>query len=107
MRQLELYTEEVKQELEVAKEEVAEETVALLKSNSPKRTGDYAEGWTTKKVGGKVVVHNKTNYQLTHILEKGHANVDGGRTAAQVHIAPAEQKAIDSMVERAERTARG
>ena len=93
--------------LEEAKIEVAKETVKELKSTSPKKTGGYAKGWARKKVGTAQVVHNSTNYQLTHLLENGHANRDGGRTPGRPHIAPAEQKAIDEFEKRVEKVIRG
>ena len=31
---------------------------------------------------------------MTHLLEKGHANRDGGRTKAYPHIKPAEEEAV-------------
>ena len=36
-------------------------------------------------------------YQLVHLLEKGHAKRGGGRTKAQLHIAPAEQNAVKQL----------
>ncbi|MBS7578455.1 MULTISPECIES: HK97 gp10 family phage protein [unclassified Enterococcus] len=97
------YTEEVKQELEVIKEDVADETVDYLIANSPKgRRGKYAKGWRKKKDGTGYIVHNSTDYQLTHILEKGHAKKSGGRTQAQPHIIDAERVAIESMEKRTE-----
>ncbi|MHC5250472.1 HK97 gp10 family phage protein [Enterococcus sp. LJL90] len=97
------YTEEVKQELEVIKETVADETVDYLRSSSPKgRRGKYAKGWRKKKDGTGYVVYNSTDYRLTHILEKGHAKRNGGRTQAQPHIIDAERVAIASMEKRTE-----
>lgn len=51
--------------------------VKRLKAESRKRSGKYAKGWTSTtdhaslEQGVEVTVHNK-QYQLTHLLEKGH-----------------------------------
>lgn len=99
-RELQRYSNAVAEDVENAVIEVAKETVEDLKENSPKLTGDYRKGWRVKKVRGKQVVYNKTDYRLTHLLEKGHAKVGGGRVPAQVHIRPAEERAIDNLVNR-------
>jgi hypothetical protein len=101
------YTQEVTEGLEKAKKDIAKDTVKELKNTSPEDTGSYAKGWARKKVGSAEVVHNRTDYQLTHLLEKGHAKRGGGRVAAHPHIRPAEQRAIDKYVEEAERVIRG
>lgn len=82
--------------LDNTKKELAKEGVSELKATSPKstgkdRSGTYAKSWTKKKRGKKIIIHNK-EYQLTHLLEKGHAKVNGGRVAARVHIEPVEKK---------------
>ena len=65
---------------------------------------DYNRGWTIKEVEktrtGKlsIIVHNKTHYQLTHLLEKGHALVNGGRAKAFPHIAQVAEKAEDELI---------
>lgn len=104
---LEEYTTEVEEKLDDVKKEVANETVKLLKQTSPKKTGDYARGWARKRVGTAEVVHNRTDYQLTHLLEYGHATKNGGRTKAYPHIGPAEEKAVNEYVKRAEKVIRG
>ncbi|MGD7051423.1 HK97 gp10 family phage protein [Sutcliffiella horikoshii] len=102
------YTTEVTEGLEKAKEETAKETVTHLKSGrEPKLTGDYLAGWASKKVGTTQVVHNKTDYQLTHLLEKGHVNRDGSRTKAIPHIKPAEEEAIKEYLKKVEKVIKG
>ena len=84
---------------------VSKESVQKLKNTSPVKTGSYAKGWGTKKVGDMdVVVHNRTDYQLTHLLENGHVirNKKGtyGRTSGIKHIAPVEEWAVDELPRR-------
>lgn len=69
------------------------------KSNERPASASYSQHWRTSfDFRGRVrkgVVYN-TKYSLTHILEYGHAKVNGGRTRAQEHITPAAQTAADS-----------
>lgn len=94
---LELYSKDVDEVVQEALPKVGKETVKELKQTSPKRTGDYAKGWTQKvekeRLGSKLTVYNKTRYQLTHLLEKGHAKVSGGFVPGKPHIKPAQDKA--------------
>lgn len=83
-------------------DEVGKEAVKKLKKTSPvnpkgKQSGRYAKGWTYekgKKYRGKAVgvVRNKTDPQLTHILEYGHPLVRNGKVVGNVeareHIRP-------------------
>lgn len=84
---------------------IAKESVQKLRNTSPRKTGSYAKGWGTKKEGDMdVVVYNRTNYQLTHLLENGHVirNKKGtyGRTPGRKHIAPVEEWAVDELPRR-------
>lgn len=97
------YSKEVTEGLEEAKVKAAKDVVKILKDNSPKQTGAYAKGWRVSKVGTAQVIHNKTRYQLTHLLEHGHLKVSGGRVRAKVHIRPAEQQGIEQFVSDVER----
>lgn len=82
-------------------EQAAQETVRYLKANSPKgvrKKQKYSMTWKadrkkhyTGAYRWSMTVYNEKNYRLTHLLEYGHAKVNGGRTTAQPHIAPAEE----------------
>lgn len=95
--------------IDEAAEKVSKEAVKTLKATSPKRPGGgrYAKGWATKKVGKQIVIHNKTDYQLTHLLENGHDIVSHGRKVGhyggQKHIAPVEQEVIENMTKEVEK----
>jgi len=104
VKELTEYSQEV---VDATKEEcvkVADETKQLLQQTSPRRTGKYARGWRAKttyedKSDIRVTVYN-TRYMLTHLLENGHAKVDGGRVNGIPHIAPAEKKASELLEEK-------
>lgn len=75
-----------------------------ISANAPKKTGAYSKSWTvktTKETSNslELTVHSKNKYQLAHLLEFGHAKRGGGRTKAQPHIAPAEEKAVRQLEE--------
>lgn len=65
----------------------------------------YRKGWRAtketkvQKYRFDMIVHNKTHYRLTHLLEKGHALIGGGRTQAFEHIRPIQQRAEDIFVD--------
>jgi len=84
------YTEEVEAQVPDVVAKVAKETVRDLKGESPVLTRSYSRGWRAKKKGRSdrvsYVIHNATDYQLTHLLEFGHAKKGGGRVAARPHI---------------------
>lgn len=99
------YSQEVADEIKKATDVVAEEAVRELKSTSPVLTGSYAKGWAKKnayesKSSKRNTVYNKTDYQLTHLLEKGHVGRDGRRVRAIEHIRPVEEKAMTEFQER-------
>ena len=98
------YATEVEEKTQQASDYVTKEGVKLLKQKSPKLTGDYSKGWTRKKQGNSYIIHNKTDYQLTHLLEYGHAKRGGGRVQPRVHIRPVEEQIInefENMVKKA------
>lgn len=102
LEQVRNYTQDVKEKIDAAAKETARDLSKELQQKSPEKTGDYKKGWRVKKKGKKYVVHNATDYQLTHLLEHGHAKRGGGRTHAQIHIAPAEHKAVEAFLQKVE-----
>ncbi len=94
------YTDEVKEDIEKEVDSASENIIEELKASSPKRSGSYRAGWRCKKannINNVKVIYNKTDYQLTHLLEKGHQNRDGGRTQGKEHIKPVEEKYMSEL----------
>ena len=99
---LQSYSRVTQEAMRHAVDDTARDTVERLRETSPKQTGAYAKSWAEKETGKKragtyqkTVYNRAPNYRLTHLLEKGHAKVNGGRVPAQPHIAPAEEAAIE------------
>lgn len=92
------YSNDIYKEIEQASIDVAKEGASKLKQTSPKRTGKYRRGWRVKSVSNldyfSSTIYNATNWQLTHLLEKGHATKNGGRVSPKVHIRPVEEECI-------------
>lgn len=104
-KELRKYASAATEDIKAATDEVAKGCVQELRSTSPKDTGAYSKGWTKKTAfenatSKRQTVHNKTDYQLTHLLEYGHAKHNGGRVPAKPHIKQAEQNAIDLMIKK-------
>ena len=96
-------SKEVRRAWAEAGDKTAKEAVQKLKNTSPKHSPHvrkYAEGWALKRERGSagiplITVYNRTNGQLTHLLENGHMIVNAkgtyGRTRGIKHIAPVEE----------------
>lgn len=112
MAELEKYKDIVNLNSDEAVKLTAKEAAQELRSANPSGSGqyhswkDYNKGWTVtqtkrdKREHMSATVHNKTKYQLTHLLEKGHALVQGGRARAFPHIAPVAEKAEEKLMQR-------
>lgn len=102
--------------MKLAVKTVAENAKEETKAGSPvskngKRRGKYRKGWAVRteedRMSASSIVHNRTDYQLAHLLEKGHALRNGGRAKAIPHIKPAEEKAIKELQRMVEKLAQG
>lgn len=100
------YVSAVDKNFDLAAQDTAKEAAKVLKQVSPADTGSYAKGWTWKKVNGRYIVYNKTDYQLTHLLEYGHDVVAYGkkigRAPAKPHIKQVEEWMGDYLIKKLE-----
>ncbi len=106
------YDEEVVKATNKAILSVSRKAVQQLKATSPRKTGEYASSWGTRKgetslhgIEGRVIYNKKG--QLTHLLERGHLIRNGrgtyGRTRAFVHIKPVEEWVKDALPKEVEK----
>ena len=95
------YKEDIDEEVVETVDEITKKAKEEVKRTSPrgkgKRSNPYHRGWAVKLSKRRTgvyhkVIWNKTNYQLTHLIEFGHATRNGGRTRAIPHIRPVEEK---------------
>ena len=100
--ELDRYREDVKQAVAESVKVVAADAADDLRQTAPKDTGDYRASWTYKqdrRTGDAVVYAKAPEYRLTHLLEFGHVNRDGTRTAPEPHIKDARDRAEDELIE--------
>lgn len=107
MQELGIFEQDVVDGINEAGDKIAKAGAKKLRQVSPKKSGDYAKGWTVKtekefRQPTKYTIHNKNKPWLAHLLEKGHATRDGGRTKPIVHIAPVEEEIVGEYMQMVE-----
>ena len=111
MKELEDYADTTTDGVKDAVRKAANTVKKGIEAGAPVRTGKYAKSWANETTGEnshalEITVHSRNRYQLAHLLEHGHAKRNGGRTAAQPHIAPAEELGIEQLERDIERMIR-
>lgn len=104
MDELEKYKDLAADDLKDAVKETAKTVRKEIQANAPVDTGKYKKSWSVKNMHEDaesidLVVHSRNRYQIAHLLEHGHVKRGGGRVAARPHIAAAEEKGEEQLVE--------
>lgn len=112
MEELEKYADLAADDLKAAVKETAASVRKDIQAGAPVDTGKYKKSWSVKNVREDsesidLVVHSRNRYQIAHLLEHGHAKRGGGRVAAKPHIAAAEQRGNEKLVQTIEQKLRG
>lgn len=98
------YGNDVYSDLDTITKRVGQKGVQALRNesldkfpSSGKHKKRYGQYWTSTTEKGRlytrVIIHSNQP-GLPHLLENGHAKVNGGRVAGKAHISPVEQKLV-------------
>lgn len=108
MKELKTYDQNVVDGIKKEIRQVAKECREDIVNMSPVKTGEYKSGWKDRiayegSEDIRIIVHNKKDPYLTHLLEHGHAGPGGiakGSARPFPHIGPAEQKAEQKLMKK-------
>lgn len=106
--ELTLYSNEITKELKIASDEVMKNLVKNTKKDANRQTGSFAKAITSKRTQESSRSRINTwyvktpEYRKAHLLEKGHAKRNGGRTKAYGFIRKNEEIAEQEYVKKIE-----
>jgi Bacteriophage protein of unknown function (DUF646). len=103
MKELEKYANLATDDMKDAVKDTAKSIKSDIEGSAPVLTGRYKKSWKIKKIRENansldVLIHSSNRYQLTHLLEFGHAKRGGGRVAGKPHIEPAAEKGEQDLI---------
>lgn len=106
------FVEATEETVDEAVKTASKHAVQQLRNANPPGSGQYSpwskeynKSWkvmqtkSDKRYHRKATIYNEKHYRLTHLLEKGHALVNGGRTRAFPHIAQVDEKAQEELMD--------
>lgn len=104
------YTDSVSEAIAIETTKTANDVLKEARTLAPKKTGAYAKSLikSDQSTPGakKYAIWSKENAHRVHLLELGHAKVNGGRVAAIPHMVPAYNKHAGQFEERVKRIIR-
>ena len=105
------YAQLAAEDMKKAVKKAGAEAKKDIQAGAPVKTGAYKKSWTAKTTketanAMEIVVYSRNRYQLAHLLEFGHALRKGGRTRTFPHIAPAEERAAQTLEREVEKALR-
>ena len=119
-RELNTYNDEIAEKIKAEAKDDANELAEAIRNDARSKyggSGNYAKGWKAEKDyeganNVRYIVKNKTNWQLTHLLEFGHAKWlwgkrTGGKVDGHEHIRPNADRIVRKFEEAVERIIKG